>query len=89
MLAALSIATNALAKAEPRTDGKFAALETRLQKLEDTEAIRLLLERYIQLNESRDYAAYSELFAKAGEVNLRSVATNWNACPCRVCANGA
>jgi uncharacterized protein (TIGR02246 family) len=48
-----------------------ATLESRLQRLEDTEAIRLLLDRYIELNESRDYAAYSQLFAKDGELVTR------------------
>lgn len=48
-----------------------ATLESRLQRLEDAEAIRLLLDRYIELNESRDYAAYSQLFAKDGELVTR------------------
>jgi uncharacterized protein (TIGR02246 family) len=42
-----------------------------LQRLEDAEAIRLLLDRYIELNESRDYAAYSQLFARDGELVTR------------------
>lgn len=50
---------------------KGASVEARLQRLEDVEAIRLLLERYIELNESRDYVEYSRLFAKDGELVLR------------------
>jgi uncharacterized protein (TIGR02246 family) len=52
-------------------DAPGASLESRLQRLEDAEAIRLLLDRYIELNESRDYAAYSQLFAKDGELVTR------------------
>jgi ketosteroid isomerase-like protein len=58
--------------AKEATQGATASsLEARLQRLEDTESIRLLLERYIELNESRDYPAYSRLFAKDGELVLR------------------
>ena len=46
------------------------ALEARLRRLEDTEAIRALLDRYVEHNESRDYAAYSALFARDGELAL-------------------
>lgn len=46
-------------------------IEARLQKLEDTEAIRQLFDRYIELNESRNYAEYSKLFARDGELVLR------------------
>jgi hypothetical protein len=53
------------------TEAPRATLEARLQRLEDGEAIRLLLDRYIELNESRDYAAYSKLFAKDGELVTR------------------
>lgn len=59
------------AGAKDAPSGKAATLEARLQRLEDAEAIRLLLEHYITLNESRDYAAYSQLFAKDGELVLR------------------
>lgn len=48
-----------------------AGIEARLQHLEDKEAIRLLLERYIELNESRDYKTYSGLFARNGELVTR------------------
>jgi 3-phenylpropionate/cinnamic acid dioxygenase small subunit len=42
-----------------------------LQVLEDKEAIRQMLERYIEFNEARDYRAYSQLFASNGELKLR------------------
>jgi ketosteroid isomerase-like protein len=47
------------------------SVEARLQRLEAAEEIRVLLEHYIELNESRDYPAYSQLFAKDGELVLR------------------
>lgn len=43
----------------------------RLQVLEDKEAIRQMLERYIEFNEARDYRSYSQLFASNGELKLR------------------
>jgi hypothetical protein len=46
-------------------------LEMRVRQLEDRESIRLLLERYIELNESRDYKTYSQLFARNGELITR------------------
>ncbi len=55
------------AAAEPPSQG---GLQARLQKLEDTEAIRLLLDRYVDFNESRDYAGYGDLFARDGELVL-------------------
>jgi hypothetical protein len=53
------------------SDEQFTSVVRRLQILEDREAIRHLLERYIELNESRDYRAYSRLFASNGELKLR------------------
>lgn len=53
------------------SDAEFQALAQRLQVLEDKEAIRHLLETYIDFNESRDYRAYSQLFASNGQLNLR------------------
>jgi hypothetical protein len=53
------------------SDEQFKSAVRRLQILEDREAIRHLLERYIELNESRDYRAYSQLFASNGELKLR------------------
>ena len=53
------------------SDAQFQALTQRLQVLEDKEAIRHLLETYIDFNESRDYRAYSQLFASNGQLNLR------------------
>ena len=42
-----------------------------MQLLEDKEAIRQVLEIYIDFNETRDYRAYSRLFARNGELKLR------------------
>ncbi len=53
------------------SDAEFAGVVQRLQLLEDREAIRELLETYIDYNEARDYRAYSELFASNGELSLR------------------
>ena len=47
------------------------AIVQRLQLLEDREAIRSLLERYIDFNETRDYRGYSQLFASTGELQTR------------------
>jgi hypothetical protein len=52
-------------------DEQFKSVARRLQILEDREAIHHLLERYIELNESRDYRGYSRLFASNGELKLR------------------
>lgn len=43
-----------------------ASVEQRLQKLEDTEAIRSLLIQYGRELDKRDFAAYGRLFAKDG-----------------------
>jgi hypothetical protein len=53
------------------SDQQFKSVMQRLQILEDREAIRHLLERYIEFNESRDYRSYSRLFASNGELKLR------------------
>ena len=68
-LAALLGHANAIAKEAPAATP--AMLAARLQRLEDIEAIRLLLDRYLLLNETRDYPAYSQLFAANGELVLR------------------
>jgi uncharacterized protein (TIGR02246 family) len=44
-----------------------AALASRLQRLEDTEAIRRLFMEYRRLLDRRDFAAYARLFAEDGE----------------------
>jgi len=49
-----------------------SSVQSRLQRLEDTEAIRVLLDRYVDANEARDYVAYSRLFAREGELVLRN-----------------
>jgi uncharacterized protein (TIGR02246 family) len=43
-----------------------STVEQRLQKLEDTEAIRSLLIAYGRALDSRDFKAYGQLFAKEG-----------------------
>ncbi len=43
-----------------------ASLEQRVQRLEDTEAIRSLLIQYGRALDKRDFAAYGRLFAKDG-----------------------
>jgi hypothetical protein len=42
-------------------------LESRLQRLEDMEEIRIVLTEYGRTLDARDFAAYSQLFAKDGE----------------------
>jgi len=44
------------------------SITERLRILEDKEAIRDLLERYIDFNEGRDWRGYSRLFADNGEL---------------------
>lgn len=46
------------------------SMQARVQRLEDVESIRVLLDRYVDANESRDYEAYSRLFARDGELVL-------------------
>lgn len=53
------------------SDTQFQQVVERLQMLEDKDAIRHLLETYIDFNESRDYRGYSYLFAKDGVLHLR------------------
>ena len=43
------------------------SLESRLQRLEDMEEIRIVLTEYGRTLDARDFAAYSHLFAKDGE----------------------
>ena len=55
-------------KMEAATQGKGVSLESRLQQLEDKEEIRLLLKRYGQFLDSRDFVSFSKLFSeKNGE----------------------
>ena len=63
VLVACLVCSAALSAAEP-------SVQSRLQRLEDTESIRLLLDRYVDANESRDYTAYSQLFSRDGELVL-------------------
>ena len=46
---------------------KTASLESRVQRLEDIEAIRTVLIDYGRFLDARDFASYSHLFAKDGE----------------------
>jgi len=48
------------------TDEGTAALETRLQRMEDKEAIHALLVAYGRALDQRDFTAYGALFAKDG-----------------------
>lgn len=66
-----AVLTAAIGSLTTAKEAPSATLEGRLQRLEDAEAIRLLLDRYIELNESRDYLAYSQLFGKDGELVTR------------------
>jgi ketosteroid isomerase-like protein len=62
IVALLSGATQA-----PRAAQPDPALTARLQRLEDMEEIRTLLLDYGRFLDSRDFGAYSRLFAKDGE----------------------
>ena len=66
VIAALLLLALPAAQAQPT--GNIDVLAARLQELEDREAIRTLLEHYIELNESRNWRAYSQLFADNGEL---------------------
>src|SRR5262249_23208644 len=46
---------------------KPASIESRIQRLEDIEAIRAVLIDYGRFLDARDFASYSRLFAKDGE----------------------
>ena len=70
-LALTTIGATALVGKSAGATGKEQSVAARLQHLEDVESIRTLLEHYIELNESHDYAAYSQMFAKDGELVLR------------------
>jgi hypothetical protein len=47
----------------------MASLEERLQRLEDLEEIRQLLEEYARCLDAGDHAAYAELFTEDGELH--------------------
>ncbi len=44
-----------------------ASLAARVQRMEDVEEIRIVLTEYGKTLDARDFAAYSQLFAKDGE----------------------
>jgi hypothetical protein len=48
-----------------------SSMAKRLQRLEDREAIRVLLERFFEFQEGRNFKAFANLFAKDGEMLLR------------------
>src|SRR5207247_10236866 len=48
-----------------------ATLEERLQRLEDLEEIRRLLEEYARCLDAGDHAAYAELFTVEGELHAQ------------------
>lgn len=54
--------------AAPLAGAAGPSLQTRLQQLEDRAAIQQLLERYVEVNEARDFATYAQLFARDGEL---------------------
>ncbi len=54
--------------AAPVAGAAETSTAARLQVLEDKASIQALLERYIEVNESRDFKTYSELFARDGEL---------------------
>jgi SnoaL-like protein len=56
-----------VALAFPAPAAAQTSLTSRVQRLEDTEAIRTLLLDYGRFLDARDFAAYSRLFAKDGE----------------------
>src|SRR5690242_9186034 len=47
-------------------DARMAALEKRVQQLQDEKAIREVVIRYGEYLDARDYAAYASLFASDG-----------------------
>ena len=57
--------------AEDQVSPDLKSISAHLQRLEDTESIRHLLDRYMELNESRNYTEYAKLFARDGELVLR------------------
>ena len=62
-LAAAALAFLPVLLAQP----KNASLESRLQRLEDIEAIRSVLTDYGRFLDARDFASYARLFARDGE----------------------
>jgi uncharacterized protein (TIGR02246 family) len=67
-VAALVIsATGGVAHAQDAKPAKKLSTEQRLQRMEDTEAIRELLVSYGRNFDKRDFPAYAALFAKDGE----------------------
>lgn len=57
--------------AQESIEARLQRLEHGLQQLEDREAIRTILERFFEYQESGDREAYGKLFAKDGEMLLR------------------
>lgn len=65
--AAIFLAPASLSPADAQTPRNAEPVEARLQRLEDKDEIQSLLLDYGRHLDSRDFAAYSRLFAKDGE----------------------
>jgi uncharacterized protein (TIGR02246 family) len=65
MVAMLGL-TLVLLACTPAADPRVAALEKRVQQLQDEQAIRAVIIRYGEYLDARDYAGYASLFAKDG-----------------------
>jgi hypothetical protein len=66
LLAAILVLTPVTGRAQ-QPAGKTESLSGKIQRLEDTEEIRILLLNYGRNLDSHDFGAYSRLFAKDGE----------------------
>lgn len=65
-LSATLAVTLVLLACTPTEDSRMAALEKRVQQLQDEKAIREVVIRYGEYLDARDYAAYASLFASDG-----------------------
>jgi uncharacterized protein (TIGR02246 family) len=65
-LPALLAVAVVFAACAPRGDDSVAALQQRVQQLEDEKAIREVIIRYGETLDARDYAGYASLFASDG-----------------------
>ena len=65
-MSAILAVTLALVACTSAEDPRVAALEKRVQQLQDEQAIRDVVVRYGEYLDARDYAAYASLFARDG-----------------------
>jgi uncharacterized protein (TIGR02246 family) len=65
-MSAMLAVTLVLVACTPSKDPRVAALEKRVQQLQDEKAIREVVIRYGEYLDARDYAAYASLFASDG-----------------------